>query len=214
MRPEAELTMESVAALISEFLTVLNLDDVILLGVDTGGAIAQLLAVEHPERLGGLALASCDAFEHFPPPILKPLITAARMGELAFGAALVPLRTRVGRRRAYGALAHCDIDDLARAWLSSPLSNRGVRHDLRRFTASLSAETTLRAAERLPQFNHPALIAWSADDEFFPLDDAARLAAAIPNCRLEVIEGARTFSMLDTPEHLAVLIDDFSTSTG
>ena len=213
MRPEAELTMESVAALISEFLVALDLDDVILLGVDTGGAIAQLVAVEHPEHLGGLVLASCDAFEHFPPPILKPLITAARLGGLAFAAALVPLRTHVGRSRAYGALAHRDLDDLAREWLSSPLSDRGVRHDLRRFTASLTVESTLRAARGLPQFERPALIAWSADDEFFPLDDATRLAAAIPNSRLEMIEGARTFSMLDTPEHLANLINDFSCST-
>jgi pimeloyl-ACP methyl ester carboxylesterase len=89
-----------------------------------------------------------------------------------------------------------------------------VRHDLRRFTASLAAETTLRAAERLPQFERPALIAWSADDKFFPLDDAHRLAATLPNSRLEMIEGARTFSMLDAPERLAELIADFSSSTG
>jgi hypothetical protein len=105
MRPEAELTMESVAALVSEFLTALDLDDVILLGVDTGGAIAQLVAVEHPEHLGGLVLTSCDAFEHFPPPILKPFITAARLGGLPFAAALAPLRTRLGRQRAGGGCA-------------------------------------------------------------------------------------------------------------
>ncbi len=212
MRPEAELTMESVAALVAEFLAALELDDVIVVGVDTGGAIAQLVAVDHPERLAGLVLASCDAFEHFPPPILKPFITAASLGGLAFAAALAPLRTRIGRSRAYGALAHCDLDELAREWLSSPLSNRDVRQDLRRFTASLAIETTLRAAERLPQFARPALIAWSADDAFFPLEDGERLAAALPNSRLVVIEGARTFSMLDTPEHLARLIDEFSAS--
>ena len=213
MRPEAELTMESVAAIVAEFLAALELDDVILLGVDNGGAIAQLVAVEHPDRLGQLVLTSCDAFEHFPPPILNPLITAARLGGWAFAAAMAPLRTRLGRSRAYGKLAHRDIDDLAREWLSSPLSNRGVRRDLRRFTASLTGETTLRAAEQLPRFERPALIAWSADDEFFPLDDAQRLAATLPNSRLHIIEGARTFSMLDKPEQLAGLIDDFSSST-
>jgi pimeloyl-ACP methyl ester carboxylesterase len=209
MRREAELTMEGVAAIVAELLAALDLDDVILLGVDTGGAIAQIVAVEHSERLGGLVLSSCDAFEHFPPPILRPLIAAARLGAPAFAAALSVLRTRVGRAHAYGALAHRDLDDLAREWLSPPLSDGGVRHDLRRFTASLTAETTLRAAERLPQCELPALIAWSSDDEFFPLDDAKRLAAALPDSRLEMIEGARTFSMLDRPEYLAALIDDF-----
>jgi pimeloyl-ACP methyl ester carboxylesterase len=213
MRPDAELTMDSTAALVSEFLAALDLDDVILLGVDTGGAIAQLVAVEHPERLGGLVLTSCDAFEHFPPPILKPFITAARLGGLAFAAALAPLRTRLGRQRAYGSLAHRDLDDLAREWLTPPLSDGGVRDDLRRFTASLTSEITLRAARRLPQFKRPALIAWSADDEFFPRDDAKRLAATLPNSRLEMIEGARTFSMLDRPTRLADLIEDFSSSS-
>jgi pimeloyl-ACP methyl ester carboxylesterase len=214
MRREAELTMESVAAIVADFLAALDLDDVILLAVDTGGAIAQLVAVEHPERLGGLVLNSCDAFEHFPPPILRPFITAARLGAPEFAAALALLRTRFGRRRAYGNLAHRDLDALAREWVSAPLSDRRVRHDLRRFTASLAPETTLRAAERLPQFERPALIAWSADDEFFPLDDAKRLAAALPNSRLEMIEGARTFSMLDAPGRLAELVGDFSSSTG
>lgn len=40
--------------------------------------VTQLVAVHHPERIGALVLTSCDAFEHFPPPILKPLIVAAR----------------------------------------------------------------------------------------------------------------------------------------
>jgi pimeloyl-ACP methyl ester carboxylesterase len=155
-----------------------------------------------------MVLASCDAFEHFPPPILRPFIAAARLGGFAFVAALAPLRTHLGRGRAYGALAHRDVDDLAREWLSAPLSDRGVRHDLRRFTASLTAATTLRAAAGLRQFERPTLIAWSADDEFFPREDARRLAATLPNSRLEVIEGARTFSMLDAPRHLAELIDD------
>jgi hypothetical protein len=208
MRPDAALTMESIAAIVAEFLEALDLNDVILLGNDTGGAIAQLVAVEHPERLTALALTGCDAFEHFPPPVLKPFIAAARLGGPAFAAALAPLRTRFGRARAYGSLAHADLDELAKEWLTSPFSNRGVRHDLRRFTASLTAGTLLGAAERLPQFSRPALIAWSADDEIFPLDDGKRLAATLPDARFEVIEGARTFSMLDAPERLASLVGD------
>lgn len=213
MRPNIELTMESVAAVVSEFLAALDLEDVILVGVDTGGAIAQLVAVDHPDRLAGLVLTSCDAFEHFPPPILKPLITAARLGRVAFDIALMPMRTRLGRKRAYGTLSYRDLDQLAREWLSPALSNRHVRSDLQRFTASLNTETTLRAAEHLAQFHRPTLIGWSADDEFFPREDGNRLAATIPNSRLEIIDGARTFSMLDAPQRLAELIHDFCTTT-
>ena len=39
-----------------------------------------------------------------------------------------------------------------------------------------------------------------------PVEDGRRLAAALPNAQLHVIEDARTFSMLDQPDRLADLI--------
>ncbi len=209
MNEGADLSMEGVAATVAELLGALELDDVVLVGNDTGGAIAQLVAVDAPERLGALVLTSCDAFEHFPPPILKPLIAAAKVPP-AFAAALQPMRTRFGRKRAYGALAHADIDHLASEWIEPALTDARVRDDLRRFTGSLDRQTTVAAGARLPQFAKPALVAWSADDEFFPVEDGRRLAAALPDARLEVIPRARTFSMIDRPDVLAELIADFA----
>jgi len=205
----ADLTMESIAAMVGELLDALALEDVVLVGNDTGGAIAQLVATTTPDRLGALVLTSCDAFEHFPPPILKPLIAAAKAGPV-YDAALQPLRTKFGRNRGFGALAHVDIDDLVAAWVEPALTNRRVRNDLRRLTASLNRQTTLRAAALLPRFTKPVLVAWSADDVFFPRRDGERLAGALPNSRLEVIKNARTFSMIDQPDRLADLITDFA----
>jgi pimeloyl-ACP methyl ester carboxylesterase len=209
----ADLTMEGIAAMVSEFLEALELEDVVLVGNDTGGAIAQVVAVEHPQRIGALVLTSCDAFEHFPPPILKPLIAAAKVPP-AFAAALQPMRTRFGRKRAYGALAHADIDHLAAEWIEPALSDGRVRDDLRRFTASLRRETTVAAGRRLPEFEKRALVAWSADDEFFPVEDGRRLAAALNGAWFEVIEDAKTFSMIDQPDVLAELIGGFAGAEG
>jgi pimeloyl-ACP methyl ester carboxylesterase len=203
------LTMEGIAALVGELIEALKLEDVVVVGNDTGGAISQIVATSTPDRLGALVLTSCDAFEHFPPPILKPFIAAAKLGP-AFRAAAAPLRTRLGRKHAYGMLAHADIDRLAAEWLRPALTVNEIREDLRQFTASLRQESTLTAAERLPKFTKPALVAWSADDAFFPLQDGQRLVAALPNAKLEVIEGARTFSMIDQPDRLAELIAGFA----
>jgi len=68
MREGAELTMEGIAAMVGELLDALAIEDVVLVGNDTGGAIAQLVATSAPERLGALVPTSCDAFEHFPSP--------------------------------------------------------------------------------------------------------------------------------------------------
>lgn len=206
----ADLTMEGMAALVAEFLESLDLEDVVLVGNDTGGAIAQIVATTAPERLGALVLTSCDAFEHFPPGgTFKTLIAAARFAP-TFHAVVAPLRTRMVRDQGYGKLAHTDIDDLVKEWVEPVLTNSGVREDLRRFTASLNTQTMLDAGARLPQFTKPALIAWSADDTFFAVDDGRRLAEALPDSRFELIEHARTFSMIDQPDVLAELLCEFA----
>jgi len=205
LRPGADRTISGVAAMVAEMLDVLDLQDVVLVGNDTGGVVTQLVAVHHPERLGALVLTSCDAFEHFPPPILKPVILAAKSKTL-FRTAMQALRAPAARKRAYDGLAHRDIDDLTEIWVRPAITQPAVAEDLRQFTLSLRTEVTTEAAARLPEFDKPTLIAWSSDDVFFELGDGERLAATIPNARLEVIEGARTFSMVDRPDRLAELL--------
>lgn len=214
LRSGADRTLPGIAAMVEAFLGALGLEDVVLVGNDTGGLISQLVAVNHPDRLGALVLTSCDAFEHFPPPILKPFMLAAKTA-ITFRAALQPMRLRVFRRRGYGALSHGDIDQLVKAWVKPALGDAAVVEDLRQLTRSLNQQISLDAGARLHEFTKPALIAWSADDVFFPVEDGRRLAATLPNSRFELIEGARTFSMIDQPDRLADLVAEFaSTASG
>lgn len=205
LRPGSDQTITGVARIVADVLDALDLEDVVLVGNDTGGVVTQLVAVHHPERLGAMVLTSCDAFEHFPPPVLKPVILAAKSKAL-FRAAMQTMRAPVARRRAYEGLAHNDIDELTQIWVRPALSNPAVAEDLRQFSLSLRTEVTVDVAARLPEFDKPTLIAWSGDDTFFELEDGWRLAEIIPNARLEVIEGARTFSMVDQPDRLAELL--------
>lgn len=214
LRSGADRTLPGIAAMVDAFLGALGLEDVVLVGNDTGGLISQLVAVNHPDRLGALVLTSCDAFEHFPPPILKPFMLAAKTA-ITFRAALQPMRLRVFRRRGYGALSHGDIDQLVKGWVKPALGDAAVVEDLRQLTRSLNQQISLDAGARLHEFTKPALIAWSADDVFFPVEDGRRLAATLPNSRFELIDGARTFSMIDQPDRLADLVAEFaSTASG
>lgn len=205
LRPGADATITGVAGIVADVLDALDLDDAVLVGNDTGGVVTQLVAVHHPERLGALVLTSCDAFEHFPPPILKPVILAAKSKPL-FRTALQTMRAPVARQRAYAGLAHNDIDHLTQLWVRPALSDPAIAENLRQLSLSLRTEVTTDVAARLPEFDKPALIAWSGDDTFFDLEDGRRLASTLPQARLEVIEGARTFSMVDQPERLAGLL--------
>ncbi len=100
LRSGADQTITGVAHMVADFLAALDLEDVVLVGNDTGGVVTQLVAVHHPERVGALVLTSCDAFEHFPPPILKPVILAAK-SKAVFRTAIQALRVPVVRKRAF-----------------------------------------------------------------------------------------------------------------
>jgi pimeloyl-ACP methyl ester carboxylesterase len=212
LRDGSDRTVTGVAGMVAEVLAALDLEDVVLVGNDTGGVVTQLVAVRHPERLGALVLTSCDAFEHFPPPILKPVILAAK-SKAAFRAVAQAMRVPAARKRAFDGLAHSNIDDLTEAWVRPGLSDPRIAEDLRQLTLSMRTEVTTGVAARLPEFDKPTLIAWSADDVFFELGDGERLAATIPKARLEVIEGARTFSMIDQPDRLADLLSTIAVRT-
>jgi pimeloyl-ACP methyl ester carboxylesterase len=68
-------------------------------------------------------------------------------------------------------------------------------------------------AAELAGFAKPVLLAWAADDKFFPLQHARRLAGILPDARLELIEGSRTWVMRDQPERTAQLIGHFAHHT-
>jgi len=210
--PARRLTPDDLGALIGEAVEALGLTDVTLVGNDTGGALCQIAASHRPSWLGRLVLTSCDAFEHFPPPMLKPLFATLRMPGGAT-AAMAPMRLRAARRLpiAYGMLTHARIPDApSDSYVLPALNDAAVRADLVRVSRGIDSCHTRQAGERLKAFDRPALIAWSADDKFFPRADGERLVSTIPGARFELVEGARTFSPEDRPGQLADLIADIA----
>jgi len=213
--PDRDLSAPDAARLIGEAVEALGLSDVTLVGNDTGGALCQIAAAERPDWLGRLVLTSCDAFEHFPPGPLRFLIPVLRLPGV-IPVALAGMRSRRLRQLpiAYGLGVNEPIDREAEDSYALPmLMRREIRADMRRLLYDTGPRYTLAAAERLRDFDRPALIAWSADDRFFPREDAERLATTIPGARLEWIEDSRTFSPEDQPERLAELIGGFARDT-
>jgi pimeloyl-ACP methyl ester carboxylesterase len=212
MAPGADLTPGGIAQLVADVLEALELDDVTLVGNDSGGAICQLVVTRHPQRVGRLVLTSCDAYDNFLPPLFRYLQWVARVPGLP-SVALQMLRVPRLRRLpiAFGWLVARPLPrEIEDAYVAPILRDPGVRRDTTAFLRGIDKRETLAAAERFAAFERPVLVAWSADDKVFPLRYGERLAAAFPHGRLETLADARTFSPEDQPERLATLIRDFA----
>jgi pimeloyl-ACP methyl ester carboxylesterase len=212
-RDRSALTPIGVADLIAEFMERLDLTDVTIVANDTGGAITQLLLTRRPERIARVVLTPCDAFENFLPPAFRPLQWLAKARLL--GPALLPLHIRALRPTplAYGLLTRRPVPaEILEGWVRPALSDRRIRGDVQHFTRHIDKRLTLDAAAKLGDFDRPVLLAWSAEDRFFKIAFAERLAAVFPDARVEPVADAYTFLPEDQPDVLAGLIAEFARS--
>jgi pimeloyl-ACP methyl ester carboxylesterase len=213
MREEADLSLRGVANLVSEFIERLDLQDVTLVGNDTGGAIVQLLMSERSERIGRVVLTSCDAFDNFPPGLTgKALVASGKLSPPLFGLFMQQMRLRPLRRLpiAFGWLTKRGDAAVVRS-LRPVLTQPEIRRDTVRVLRAIAAERSLLldVAERLVQFDRPALVVWAGEDRVMPPADGRRLADLVHG-RLVEIPDSYTLIPLDQPVRLAGAIREFT----
>jgi pimeloyl-ACP methyl ester carboxylesterase len=213
--PDADLSPPGVARLIAEFLAALDLRDATLVANDTGGAITQIVMADHPDRIGRVVLTSCDAFEAFFPSPFAPLPRLLRIPGATW-LLVQALRLRATHRLpvAFGWVAKRALPaEVVDSYLAPSRRDAAVRHDLRRFVTAVHKRHTLAAAARLGGFDRPVLLAWAREDRIFPLTLARRLAAVLPDARLELVDDSYTFISEDQPQALARLVVNFLGAT-
>lgn len=214
MRAGADLSLPAIAGLVAELLDRLDVRDVTLVGVDTGGALVQLLAADGCPRAGRIVLASSDAFDNFPPGLTgRALVLSGRLSPALFGLFMQQLRFPPLRRLpiTFGWLTKRG-DATAARWLQPLLKQSGVRRDAVRVLRSIAAQPSLllEAAEQLPSFDRPALVVWASEDRVMPLDHGRRLAALLPHAHLVEVPDSYTLIPLDQPARLAQAIGNFT----
>ena len=205
MGPDADLSPAGVAGMVNDVVDALGLDDVTLVGSDTGGAICQLLLADDPQRIGRVVLTNCDAFENFPPKVFLPLFLAAQRTWLT-KLLLAPMRLRWVRHSplAFGLLMRRPRDaELTRRWLSPAQTEPEIRHDLARFARGVDRRSLVAAAPLLGKFSGPARLVWGTADRCFTVASGRRLAAAFADGDLIEVDGASTFVSVDEPAAVA-----------
>ncbi|MGA8745174.1 MAG: alpha/beta hydrolase [Solirubrobacterales bacterium] len=211
MRRDADLSPPAIADLVVELLDSLDLEQAVIVGNDTGGAIAKLVATRHPDRLRALVLTPCECFENFLPPIYRYLQLLPYMPGsiwlLANTMRLTPIRRLP---IAFGRLTNSSLEEQAYdAYLRPGQTDPGVRRDTAKVLRAIRRRYTIQADAALANFELPTLIAWASEDRVFPLRHAERLVEILPRAELVPIADSYTYIPEDQPLTLAGHIDRF-----
>src|SRR5579863_720631 len=79
---DQDVSVTANAEMLKQFLDALKIDQVDLVGNDSGGGICQIFAALYPERVRSLTLTDCDTHDNWPPEAFKPFLAMAANGGL------------------------------------------------------------------------------------------------------------------------------------
>ena len=196
--PDQDVSVTANARMLTEFLDALNIDQVDLVGNDSGGGIAQIFAALNPQRVRSFTLTDCDVHDNWPPEAFKPFLAMAAAGGLRGTLdALLSDKNVYRSAQALGpAYEHPErLSDSSIETYLRPLVRTEQRTiDLQRFLAAFDNRHTVAIEAALKTLQAPTLIVWGTDDVYFDVKWSHWLADNIPGTRRRIeLKGARIF---------------------
>lgn len=203
LNTDADLTPPGIATILGQFLDALGVEDITLVGNDTGGAYAQVFTAAQPDRIAKLILCNCDCLDVFPPTHFASLQTGIKIPGYTFlMAQLFRYKPFLKTPMAMGLLSNVlSYDEIAELYIRNFVSEPQIRADFKKVVKGWSIRYTQAAAASLACFAKPVSIIWGTDDRIlFPVDLGRRLSAVFPNATLQLIDGAATYVQEDQPD--------------
>lgn len=195
------------AAMLVALLDKLAIPAVDLIASDSGGAVAQLIAAQHPQRVRTLLLSNCDEEQDSPPPTLKPLLALAREGK---STDVFPgwLSDHASARLTFGGAVYADpsiLTDEAIDYYFSPLISSPAQRALVDATlVGFEPNPLAGIGPALKRCKAPTRIVWGTADKIFSSDSPDRLDRSFGNSRgVRRLDGCKTFWPEEFPEILA-----------
>jgi pimeloyl-ACP methyl ester carboxylesterase len=164
---DADWSLRAQAAMVVGFLDAPGIERAHVVGHDHGGAVAQLLAAEHPERVARLVISNAEAYDNWPSDEERPFVRATQvplLGDVVLWIwSLRPL-FRLTLKEAKAVYDPRVLSaELLDGYIRANLSDRHRRARTRRFLAGQfdpeNNRTTMDLLEGLRRFDHPTLLA-------------------------------------------------------
>jgi pimeloyl-ACP methyl ester carboxylesterase len=196
--PPQDVSVTANAHMLAQFLDALKIDQVDLVGNDSGGGICQIFAALYPTRVRSLVLTDCDAHDNWPPEAFRGFVKMVAAGGLAGTLdAMLADKSVYRSPQALGlAYEHPEdvSDDTIETYLRPHTRSPQRLHDLKRFVMAFDCRHTVDIEPALKLVQAPTLIAWGTDDIFFDLKWSHWLEDTIPGSRRRLeLQGARIF---------------------
>lgn len=216
--PDADWSLPAQARMVVAFLDALGIGRAHVVGHDHGGAIAQLLAARHADRVDRLVLSNAEAYDNWPSPHERPFLRLSQaplVGRL--GAWALSKRPATWLALATGrAVKHPRVLDpeLLSGYVRANLGDSHRRAKWRRFLRfqldPANNRETLKLLDGLRRFDQPTLLLWAEDDPHVGPEWAEKLLGDIAGrSQLELVSDSGHLLMEERPGEVAAAIGRF-----
>lgn len=180
-KPFGHYSLEQMADDAVAVLDQVGVDSAHVVGASMGGAISQIVALKHPERVRSLTLACTACRNH---PWRRELLTqwATNASERGMGAMTHEAARWVIGPRSFRRLLP------AFGWLGPLAMGRPSHAFVAQVRAILATDESM--ADQLSTITVPTLVMVGNQDILTPRGDAEEIADRLPNAELVVISGA------------------------
>src|SRR6195256_3306934 len=193
-----DVSVTANAKMLKDVLDALHIDQVDLVGNDSGGGICQIFAALNSDRVRSLTLTNCDTHDNWPPEAFKPFVAMVKAGGLR--GTLEAMLSDKSIYRSPDALGpayeHPEkvTDETIERYLRPFLATEQRTRDLERFVGAFDNKHTVAIQPKLKSLKAPTLIVWGTDDIYFDVRWSHWLATTIPGTKRRTeFEGARIF---------------------
>jgi len=187
-----------------------------VLGVSMGGAIAQELAINHPELVERLAIvcswAACDRYLERCFVIMKEMALSEGPKGPGWSLPVQRFLSLIGFTPGDFAHASAEIDELEAGVADSVKA--GKEQAYAGFVAQADACLTHDTRDRLATIRAPTLILAGDEDAFTPLPLSRALAGVIPGARFQIMKGCGHVMFYERPKDFNSRVIDFLAGEG
>jgi pimeloyl-ACP methyl ester carboxylesterase len=210
----ADVSIWGQADVLAPCLRALDLSNIILVGYDVGGGVAQVLVTRMAsERVKAVVLISTTCYakafaDHWPLPEMLSRQEPDAPRHTPTGQLIADLRATFPTGAANpGRLAPEILDQYLSPW-ASELGKENLFQHIRKQLPNYS----MSVASDMKQVNKPVLIIWGENDTLLPASYAERLHRDIPGSRLALLPNTGHLVLEEAPNEVARLINEFAAS--